>query len=213
MSEPWTFGVEPLAQTIELADLLRRVAGLALAVEEAQPALDRLVADLRSAEADLAAVAPSDPRPRVGPAASSGQRVYLDHSRDVGAFNPAFPTYSIAVAGDRASGTVEFPLVFEGPPGLVHGGVLATFFDCVIQHHNCDLGVSGKTASLTVEYRRPTPIGVPLHFEVDRAEEDRWIVSRARLVHADEELCAASARAVRGERSALPEVSPRRPGS
>ncbi len=69
-------------------------------------------------------------------------------------------------------GSVTFPLAFEGPPGIVHGGVLATFFDCAIQHHNCDVGVAGKTMSLLVEYHRPTPLMQPLTFEIEREVTD-----------------------------------------
>ena len=74
------------------------------------------------------------------------QRVYVDHSRDVGNFNPCFPVY-VSCADDRGEGSVEFPLLYEGPPGIVHGGFLAVFFDCVLQQLNCDLGLAGKTAS------------------------------------------------------------------
>ena len=103
--------------------------------------------------------------------------------------------------------------MFEGPPGLVHGGVLATFFDSVIQHHNCDVGVAGKTTSLLVEYRRPTPIEVPLRFEIDRTADARRITSRAELWRGDEALCHATMEAVAGDLSRLPSVSPRRPPS
>jgi hypothetical protein len=43
----WTFGVEPLPQATAVAPLLRRVAGLVLALEQADPAVDRLVAARR----------------------------------------------------------------------------------------------------------------------------------------------------------------------
>ena len=125
-------------------------------------------------------------------------------------YNPAFPEYDIVVEANHATGTVTFPLVFEGPPGVVHGGVLATFFDCVIQHHNCDVGVAGKTVSLLVEYRRPTPLGVPLTFEIDRDTDERRITSRARLFVGDETLCTATMSALAGDRSRLPYVPPRR---
>ena len=167
-SAPWTFGVEPLPQALELAPLLRRVAGLVQALEHDDPAVAELIERLRAAEAALAERAPADPSPRIGADAPADRRPYVDHSRDIGAYNPCFPEYEITVDGPRASGTVTFPLVFEGPPGVVHGGVLATFFDCVVQHHNCDVGVAGKTTSLLVEYRRPTPLAVPLRFEIDR---------------------------------------------
>lgn len=208
VTERWTFGVEPLPQTRKLAPLLRRVAELALALDAPDPAVDRLIDQLQAAEHELAQRVPADLAPRLGP--GTGDRIYVDHSRDIGAYNAAFPEYEIEVSGDRAAGMVTFPLAFEGPPGVVHGGVLATFFDCVIQHHNCDVGVAGKTSSLHVTYRRPTPLRVALHFEVERIVDDRRITSQARLTSGDKLLCTAAMEAVAGQRANLPPVSPRR---
>jgi acyl-coenzyme A thioesterase PaaI-like protein len=208
--ERWTFGVEPLPQALEVAPLLRRVTGLIQSLEHDDPAVVELIEHLRQAEHALATHAPADARPRLGLDAPSDQRVYVDHARDVGAYNPCFPEYEIAVDGDRASGAVNFPIAFEGPPGLVHGGVLATFFDCVVQHHNCDVGVAGKTTSLLVQYRRPARLGVPLRFAIERTTDDRRITSRAQLFDGDELCCTATMEAVAGDVSNLPAVSPRR---
>jgi hypothetical protein len=209
----WTFGVDPLPEAVEIAERLRNVASLVLSLEAPHAAVERLAAALRSAEAELAELAPADPRPRIGAIAAADRRAYIDHARDVGAFNPCFPTYEIRVDGDRASGTVAFPIVFEGPPGLVNGGVLATFFDLVVQHHNCDVGVAGKTTSITVRYRRPTPLLAALRFEVERAVAEGRITSTARLFDGDEVLCEGEVKAVAGDLSALPDVSPRRTGA
>jgi acyl-coenzyme A thioesterase PaaI-like protein len=211
--ERWTFGVEPLPQSLALAPLLRRVTELVLSLEHEDPSVEKLVDDLRAAERALAAHATTSPVPRIGDDAPRENRPYVDHSRDIGAYNPCFPAYEIAVDADRASGTVTFPVAFEGPPGVVHGGVLATFFDCVIQHHNCDVGVAGKTTSLLVEYRRPTPLAVQLGFEIERVTDDRRITSQARLFAGGETFCSATMEARAGERSRLPHVSPRRPVS
>ena len=208
MPERWTFGVEPLPQTCELAPLLRRVAELAVALDAPHPAVDQLIEQLRAAEQGLSQDVPADLTPRLGP--GTGDRIYVDHSRDIGAYNPAFPEYDLTVTGDRARGTVTFPLAFEGPPGVVHGGVLATFFDCVIQHHNCDVGVAGKTSSLLVTYRRPTPVLTSLEYEVERVVDDRRITSQARLTSGENLLCSATMEAVAGQRTNLPPVSPRR---
>jgi acyl-coenzyme A thioesterase PaaI-like protein len=213
MTERWTFGVEPLTQTREAAALLRRVGGLVVAMEGDDDTVARLIADLRRAHESLEAVAPVDLAPRVGADAPAERRVYLDHSRDIGSYNPGFPVYVIEVDNARATGSVTFPLAFEGPPGIVHGGVLATFFDCVIQHHNCNVGVAGKTTSLLVEYHRPTPLFEPLTFEIDRAVDDNRITSRARLLRVDrpeKPLCSATMQAVAGDRARLAPVSPRR---
>jgi acyl-coenzyme A thioesterase PaaI-like protein len=208
----WTFGVEPLDQFNEFASAVRSLTGLVLALEAAHAALERLIATLRSAEADLTRLVPGNPAPRIGVNAASDGRVYLDHARDIGAFNPCFPMYEIRVDGDRATGTVSFPIAYEGPPGLVHGGFLAVFFDSIIQHHNCEVGVAGKTTSLTVTYRRPTPLLTELQFEVERAVEDRRIVSTARLMADSVVVCDARMSAVAGDLSRLPEISPRRVG-
>ena len=206
----WTFGAEPLPQTTAAADLLRRVTSLVLAMEGDDPAVGRLIADLRRAEGALSATVPPDPAPRVGAAAAGDGRVYLDHARHIGAYNPCFPTYEIAIDGDRASGTVEFPVAYEGPPGIVHGGFLALFFDCAAQHHNCDVGEAGKTTSLAVRYRRPAPLLAPLGFTIERRAAEGRIRSSGRLLDGDRLLCEAEIDAVAGDRAALPEVSPRR---
>jgi hypothetical protein len=206
----WTFGDEPLPQTLAAADLLRRVTSLVLALEGDEPGVDRLIADLRRAVDALAARVPADPAPRVGPAASGDGRLYLDHARDIGAFNPCFPEYDIAVDGDRATGTVTFPIAYEGPPGLVHGGFLAVFFDCAVQHHNCDVGVAGKTTSLALRYRRPAPLLTPLTFTIERTAADGHIRSTGQLLAGGRLLCEAEVDAIAGDRTALPEVSPRR---
>ena len=116
--EPWIFGVEPLEQTTAIAARLRRVTGMLLAAEDDDPAVDRLVAALDDVEAALAAKLPADLEPRVGAAAGGDGRVYLDHGRDIGAYNPSFPEYDLTVDGPRATGTVTFPIAYEGPAGL-----------------------------------------------------------------------------------------------
>lgn len=206
----WTFGVAPLPQVLAFASVARRVIGLVLSLETPHPALDRLVNELHAAEDALAHAVPPSPVPRVGAHAGGDGRVYVDHARDIGAFDPCFPEYTIEVDGDRARGTVTFPLAYEGPPGLVHGGFLAVFFDSVMQHHHCDAGVAGKTTSLTVDYRRPTPLLTALAFELERKPEERRLHSSGRITLDGVVLCEARMSAVAGDRARLPEVSPRR---
>ena len=208
--EPWVFGEAPLDQTRAAAARLRRLTGLLLAAERDDPAVDRLLAALDQAEVELAPTVPTDLRPRVGPAADGEGRVYLDHGRDVGAYNPAVPEYDLVVDGRSATGTVTFPIAYEGPAGFVHGGFLALFADCIAQHHNCEVGVAGKTVSLAIRYRRPTPLLVALTVAAERRSEDGRIHSTIRLQDGDRPLWEAEVEAVAGDRAAMPEVSPRR---
>jgi hypothetical protein len=193
-----------------LAQVLRRLVATSLSLESESDDLAGLIEHLSAAEPRLAMHAAPDPTPRIGPESRDAQRVYLDHGSDIGAFNPCFPEYEIHVNGDRATGSVSFPVAYEGPPGLVHGGFLAVFFDCAVQQHNCVYGVAGKTTSLHMEYRRPTPLLEVLEFEIARSADDRRITSVARLMLEGAELCRATMEAVAGDRSRLPEVSPRR---
>jgi hypothetical protein len=206
----WKFGEAPLEETERYAALVRRVSSLVLQMEAPSDAVAELNAALERAEARLLALAPADGRPRVGEQSDGDGRVYLDHARDVGAFNPAFPTYTLEVDGNRASGTVRFPVLYEGPPGLVHGGFLAVFFDQVIQHHNCDAGSAGKTSRLEVQYLAPTPLLRELRFDVERSVDERRILSTARLFCGDAPCATARMRSVAGSQAALPAVSPRR---
>jgi acyl dehydratase len=208
----WDFGAPPLSQTTEAAALLRRVTAQLLALEQEEPEVERLLTELRRVEEALAQKVPADAAPRVGAAATGAGRVYLDHARDIGAYNACFPEYGIEVDGDRAQGTVAFPIPFEGPPGIVHGGFLAVFFDCVVQQHNCELGQAGKTTSLALQFRRPVPLGTSLAFTVERSTGQGRIRSLTQLLQGDRVLCQAEVDSIEGDRDALPEVSPRRGG-
>ena len=208
----WTFGVEPLPQTVRVAARLRRLTSLVLSLEYPDPHLDTLMDALDDAERLLSRQAPADLRPRVGDPGHVDGRVYLDHSRDVGRFNPCVPEYVIAVDGDHAAGDVNFPVAYEGPPGIVHGGFLALFFDAAIQHHNCDVGVAGKTIALAVRYRRPAPLRTDLRFTLARSVDGARILSTGQLRAGEVVLCEVRLDAVKGERARLPVVSPRRVG-
>ncbi len=187
------FGEAPLPQTVAAAGAIRRLGSLLLSLEQAHPTVDAIVAQISDWEHELSAAAPPDSAPRISFDESDedgSRRVYLDHATDIGAFNPCFPEYRFDhLDAETAFGQATFPLVYEGPPGLVHGGFLAVFFDCVIQHQNCLVGLSGKTRSLNVAFRRPTPVLTDLRFDITRSEVERGITSTARLLLDDEVLC------------------------
>lgn len=191
------FGAAPLDQTVEAAAAMRRLSGLLLSLEHDHPTVQTMLDRFAEWERELTQAVPPDPAPRIGADSLDIQRVYLDHAFDIGAFNPCFPEYRFhELEPGSASGVVNFPIVFEGPPGLVHGGMLANFFDCVIQQHNCGAGIAGKTRSLSITYRRPTPLLVDLGFEIERSVSEAGIESTARLFRGDKVLCVGVVDAV-----------------
>lgn len=189
-SDAARFGEAPLTQTVAAAGAIRRLSSLLLSLEHAHPTVDAILAQISDWEGELTAAVPPDSAPRIGDDDHGTRRVYLDHATDIGAFNPCFPEYRFEhLDGGTASGRVTFPLVYEGPPGLVHGGFLAVFFDCVMQHHNCVGGLSGKTRALQVTFRRPTPVLTELRFDIVRSQDRRGVTSTARLLLNEEVLC------------------------
>jgi len=183
------YGEDPLPQTVAAAAAVRRLTDLLLVQEAQHPAVDEMLALMPEWEARLSATAPTDRAPRVGDGGEH-RRVYLQHAFDIGAYNPCFPEYRFDhIDAESACGSVTFGLAFEGPPGLVHGGFLGVFFDCVTQHQSCAAGLAGKTRSMTVRYRRPTPVLTELAFDVTRAQTGRGLTSTARLLFDDEVLC------------------------
>ena len=66
------------------------------------------------------------------------------------------------LADDVAEARVRFSRAHQGPPGLVHGGLLATLLDEAMGTVPYD-GVGIRfTADMSVRYRRPTPIETDL---------------------------------------------------
>jgi hypothetical protein len=190
------YGEQPLPQTAAAASALRRLTGLLLSLEHEHPTVDAMLAQFADWERELATAVPPDPTPRMGEGGED-KRVYLGHAFDVGAYNPCFPEYTFDHLDDEtASGRVTFPLVYEGPPGLVNGGFLAVFFDCVTQHQSCAVEKTGKTRSLTVTFRRPTPVLTELCFDIARSEEENRVTSTARLTLGDEVLCIGELKTV-----------------
>jgi acyl-coenzyme A thioesterase PaaI-like protein len=49
-----------------------------------------------------------------------------------------------------------------GPPGRVHGGLVATMLDQLLGYASSSAGCPGMTAGLDIRYRRATPYGVEL---------------------------------------------------
>lgn len=63
-------------------------------------------------------------------------------------------------SGDgRAWSSFELNGLFEGPPTLVHGGVTALILDQIFGEAAADGGHPGMTGTLTLKYRRGTPLG------------------------------------------------------
>lgn len=113
-------------------------------------------------------------------------REYRRRSPFSGVENPRAPGLVMALDPDvdertAANGEITVGSAWAGPPGAVHGGVVAGLFDEAIgwiaSAASPDQPV--VTAKLTVRYRHPTPIDTPLRF---RAEVERRSSRRLNVV-------------------------------
>jgi len=87
---------------------------------------------------------------------------------------------------DAGRGTAYFDYQYEGPPTCVHGGVLAMVFDEMLGAANIMAGSPGMTGTLTIRYRRPTPLRTPLRLEARFVERDgRKIHTWGAMYHGD----------------------------
>lgn len=102
---------------------------------------------------------------------------FFDQSPMIGLANPLAPPITIGRSGERtAFATVRFGSAYEGPPGTVHGGYVAAAFDEVLGFVQSLSGNPGMTGTLTVRYRKPTPLHEELKFEAE------WVRSEGRKI-------------------------------
>jgi acyl-coenzyme A thioesterase PaaI-like protein len=106
-----------------------------------------------------------------GPAGGD-EHAHLDHSPIMGKANPIAPDARIEWGGDRVFLYATFGSAYEGPPGSVHGGWVAATFDEVLGMAQSMGGQPGMTGTLSIKYRKPTPLHRELRFEgtLDRVD-------------------------------------------
>ncbi len=81
--------------------------------------------------------------------------------------------------------TATIPGSFEGPPGYLHGGIIATLLDETMSKAVRAQGLTAMTRHMQIDYRRPVPSGAPIRLEgrVVRSEgRKHW--TKAKLLDA-----------------------------
>lgn len=171
---------ENIAQARRFAAELRRIieklvtidapaSELALGADAAAAFADRLEAEFpkrRSwyevAETAVAEMGSPDP------AAERAEGGFFDRSPIVGLSNPLASPLKLEIASDDKGsfvrGSAVFTAPYEGPPGNVHGGMVAAAFDELLGMAQALSGNAGFTGTLTIKYRSPTPLYEELSF-------------------------------------------------
>jgi acyl-coenzyme A thioesterase PaaI-like protein len=193
VSKPPEFGNRPLESLVGLAESIRGLVETMLRVPrlpaDAAAEVERTRTAIDALERTLAPHALHDPVPRMGPDPET-QRPYYVTGVILGPHHPLRPDLRIAHEDGVTHGTVRFGVTFEGPPGCVHGGFVAHFFDQILGQHNLWAQIPAMTAALSVRFRRGTPILRELSFDVRHERHgERRVVTSGRL-HADGEVFA-----------------------
>lgn len=111
------------------------------------------IPDISWQEDDLTAVMPYSP--------ISGRR------------NPMAPPIKLWKAGENeVFGEAIFSPTYAGPPDSVHGGILAGVFDEILAMSNVISGTAGFTGTLTIKYRRKTPLNTPIELWGKNVRQD-----------------------------------------
>lgn len=81
------------------------------------------------------------------------------------------------------------PAAFDGHPGYLHGGIIATLLDESMSKAVRASGVSAMTRQLEADYLRPVPSGAPIRMEgcIVRSEgRKHWTEARILNAHGKE---------------------------
>ena len=61
-----------------------------------------------------------------------------------------------------ATATVSLTHLHQGPPGYIHGGIIATLMDEAMSKLNRPLNLLAMTRHMEIDYLRPAPLDTPL---------------------------------------------------
>ena len=153
-----------------LAAALRPIITMTVASELDDDALTEAAVDAERIAALLAKRAGAR-RPRRQPDPARAAQDLFPTSPIMGVASPIAPPIRIWAVDGADGGSREvraeayFDYAYEGPPTCVHGGVIAETFDEILGAANIVAGNPVMTGTLTVRYRKPTPLRTDLRIE------------------------------------------------
>jgi hypothetical protein len=154
-----------------LAAALRQMITATVAADLDNAVVTEAAEAVEGLHAKLSAAAGPVKRPRGQPDIASAAQEFFPTSPVMGLANPVSPPVIVNVVdgvdgGPREiEGRANFGYPYEGPPTCVHGGVIAETFDEVLGAACIVAGNHGMTGTLTVRYRKPTPLRTDLRIE------------------------------------------------
>jgi|SRR5690554_1425491 len=121
--------------------------------------------------------------------ASSQPNLALPYSPICGPFNPVAPPVDLSFDKEKQQliGRLCAQRVYEGPQGLLHGGIISAIYDQILAMLSTCLDRPSFTAYLTIQYCKPTPLFEDLVFTawVDAIEGRKAFIKGHCTLHGD----------------------------
>ena len=179
IASPTSTGDEPLNR---LADAVRRISAVVVGHPVPDEEVARASDQLEKIAEALEDSATLSRRARTQPDLTGHPQDFFPSSPIIGYANPIAPPVDVWLAEDENGeleirGRVTFNYPYEGPPTCVHGGVIAELFDELMGAANVIANKPAMTGTLSVRYRKPTPLLAPLDLVA------RFVRSEGRKVH------------------------------
>lgn len=181
----------------KLADLSRSYIDRLVNTDAPPHELDRAAALIREATEILDVHVPEGPRHTYDGVEVGDYLHFFRLNPVIGKLNPVAPRFDLEVHrdgpglnGTEVVATTRLGLLYEGPIGMVHGGIIASLFDQFLSIANIDNGFGAFTGTLSIRYRNPCPLDSDLRFQcrTDRIEGRKiWAVGE---LYAGDQLAA-----------------------
>jgi acyl-coenzyme A thioesterase PaaI-like protein len=150
---------------------MRPIISMAVAAQLDDEAVQEAARAIEAVGEQMASRIRPGKRPRSIPNRSEPAQDFFPTSPIMGLENPIAPPIRVRVVHgedgrfSRLVGEANFDYQYEGPPTCVHGGIIAETFDEVLGAATIASGNPGMTGTLTIRYRRPTPLRTDLRIE------------------------------------------------
>ena len=145
-----------------MAAALRRLNIALVAAELDDDEIDAASARAEQLADHLEQLAAGQRRQRRQPDPRGRAQEFLPTSPVIGLANAVAPPVEIELVEGEIRGRGWFDYPYEGPPTCVHGGIIALVLDEVLGAANIAAGAPGMTGTLTIRYRKPTPLRTEL---------------------------------------------------
>lgn len=177
------------AGLFELVEQVRRIRALTaggMFTTDLRPLTEQL-----RAVADRMEAASASPRERLE--TMWADRHYMKNCPVIGRGNAVAPPLEYERLDNmmlRAETTLG--LEYQGPPGRVHGGIVALLFDAVLGRANHHAGTVGMTVYLDIDYHGATPLLEPIVIIGGPVRREGRKVWSQGAIYAGDRLCATA---------------------